>query len=429
MQARIDYTYLRTKKAAVLQSWDRNEFRKLDTLEVWTGEDATILPLRVYPEDKLGFGRAGVMDADGQYVELSGIRERLQHAYPVQNPEYRDERVIYCGYLVRQWGHFLIEATARLWYVLKNMATTERLIFVTEEDAEYKLKGNYKEFFELLGICDRIEIINRPIRFREVVVPQIGYNRRRFYSEGFKAVFQHISNQIQTPSDWSACDKVYLSRAHLKGIDKRELGNKMLDNYFLNNGYRVVYPEELSLSELILLLRNCKECASISGTLPHNLLFAPDGLKLTIVERNVMNNEIQLDINKLKGLDVTYVDANIALYPVAIGYGPFILAYNDKLEAYTKDRDYQAPDSQYLNKAYMKRCFKAYMNEYRKTYRYQWYMAEWMVPYTDYLFEAYEDGMKYYGEYMRGGTPFRFYHYFIPHYWKQFVKRIVKHIK
>ena len=40
-------------------------------------------------------------------------------------PVYKDEKVVYCGYLVNHWGHFLIEAVTRLWYFMERDATID----------------------------------------------------------------------------------------------------------------------------------------------------------------------------------------------------------------------------------------------------------------------------------------------------------------
>ena len=417
------------KKASVLKEWADNPFPKKDDLIVWIGENATILPLKQFPEDNLCFGRAGVVDSAGGYIALSSIPDRVEFSYPVDHPERREERVVYCGYLAKQWGHFLIESVARLWYALENSASYDRLIFVTEDGAPCHIGGNYKAFLELLGLYDKVEILNKPVTFKEVLVPQVAYQRRRFYTDRFNSIFDRIISNVPVPEGWSGADKVFLSRSHLKNIRKSEYGHDLLDHYFERNGYRVVYPETMSLSELILLLTHCSECASVSGTLPHNMLFAPNGCKLTILERNVLNNEIQLDINIMKALHVTCVDANIPIYPVSVGYGPIIMAYNDYLSKYTQDHHYRKPDASYTSRQYLKKCFVSYMKAYQKAYRYQWYMADWMLPYNDYLYEGYCDCLKYFGDYLYGKKPFLPTHYFMPHYWKQVVKWLLKALR
>lgn len=418
----IDYSYLRPKKAAVLKEWSLSPFERISRPDVWSGKDATILPLRRFPEDNLLFGRAGVVDADGEYVELSSVEHRVQFAYPFSNPEYRDERVVYCGYWVKHWGHFLVETVARLWYALES---TGKLIFVTDEGKDLSISGNYKEFLELLGVYDRIEIVNKPTQFREVLVPQLGYKRCVYFSDQYRAVFARIADNVVTPEGWTGPDKIYLSRSRLKGASKKEIGHDMLDNYFSKNGYQVIHPQELSLSGLILLLKHCTECAAFSGTLPHNMLFAPDGSKLVIVERHALNNEIQLDVNRLKYLNVTYIDANLGVYPVSVGYGPFFVAYNQQMDAFTKDRGYRSPDFQYLSRIRIKKEYAAYMKEYRRCYVDQWFMLDWMIKYTDCLYEAYSDSQKYFADFTSGRRPFAFHHYFMPRYWKHFVKRMM----
>ena len=105
----IDYQYLRPKKAEALKKWCDHTVEVHSTPEVWRGTNATILPLRRDPSFGLLFGKGGVVDNRNEYVPLSCIENRVQYAYPFENPEYRDETVVYCGYLVNHWGHFLIE--------------------------------------------------------------------------------------------------------------------------------------------------------------------------------------------------------------------------------------------------------------------------------------------------------------------------------
>ena len=54
------------------------------------------------------------MDENGQYVELSGIPTRIWGSYAFPRAEHRNETVVYCGFLVNHWGHFLVEAVTRL---------------------------------------------------------------------------------------------------------------------------------------------------------------------------------------------------------------------------------------------------------------------------------------------------------------------------
>ena len=62
----IDYRYLRPKKAQWLKRMYDTPFVEKQALDLWQGENATILPLREIPNEGLLFGRGGVVDAQGQ---------------------------------------------------------------------------------------------------------------------------------------------------------------------------------------------------------------------------------------------------------------------------------------------------------------------------------------------------------------------------
>ena len=117
-------------------------FEEKQELALWQGKNATILPLWEFPEDEdLLFGRGGVVDEAGDYVPLSGIETRIMNRYPFENPVYRDEKVVYCGYLVNHWGHFLVEAVTRLWYALEQDPTVDKYVFFVDKGEERTVKG------------------------------------------------------------------------------------------------------------------------------------------------------------------------------------------------------------------------------------------------------------------------------------------------
>ncbi len=171
----IDYQYLRPKKAQWLKRMYNTPFEEKTNLSVWEGDRATILPLREIPNEGLLFGRGGVLDAQQNYVDLSGIPDRIGKGYPCPSSEYRDETVVYCGYMVNHWGHFLVEATTRLWYALKENPTVDKYVFFLEENQQRQIKGNYQEFFQLLGIWDKLDFISQPTTYRHVIVPEISF--------------------------------------------------------------------------------------------------------------------------------------------------------------------------------------------------------------------------------------------------------------
>ncbi len=418
----IDYRYLRPKKAEALKAWYDAPVEVRENPEIWQGSNATILPLR--RDDQLLFGRGGVVDSDGNYVDLSAIPGRVQYAYPFENAEYRDETVVYCGYLVNHWGHFLIEGVTRLWYFLENDRRVDKYVFFLDEHEEREIKGNYREFLELLKIWDRLEIINRPTTYREVIVPELGIHMRTAYTPKLVKVFDAAADSVVPDPGWETPEKIYFSRSQFQKGLPFESGYDTLDNFFAKNGYTILYPEKVPLSRMIHYIRNAKVVASLSGSLPHNMLFANQGQRVEIVERLVISDDNQTDVNRMRQLQVTYIDASIPIYPVDF-VGPLIMGYTDCLKRFAEDKGYAPPDGQYLTEKHDRRCFVKYMKAYVDLYNYNWFMADWYAPFAESLYEGFRAGQAHFGAYLNRKKPYRWYHYFEFHYWKQFVKRLL----
>ena len=325
---RIDYRYLRPKKAAWLKRMYATPFEEKQELALWQGKNATILPLWEFPEDEdLLFGRGGVVDEAGDYVPLSGIETRIMNRYPFENPVYRDEKVVYCGYLVNHWGHFLVEAVTRLWYALEQDPTVDKYVFFVDKGEERTVKGNYKAFFQLLNIWDKLELVNTPTTYREVIVPEISFQCMKFYSPKYLAIFDAIADNVTVDPSWERFDKIYFTRSQFAGNNNYEFGLEAFDDFYRRNGYAVLAPEKLPLEQMIYLIRGASEVASMSGSTPHNMLFASNGQKLTILERLVTNDDHQVCVNQMRQLSVTPIDANFQLYTVDF-CGPYMLGCN-----------------------------------------------------------------------------------------------------
>ena len=422
----INYKYLRAKKAEYLMSRKNAAFPKIN-VGYQEHHNSTVLPLRVQGCEGLLFGKGGVIDCQGQYIESSGILSRFWGSYPVKEIEYRDETVVYCGLLVKHWGHFLVESVSRLWYFLENDDGAVKYIFVIEENAKNQIEGNYLRFFQMLGISDRVEIINKPVCFRSVIVPELGYARMKYYSDPYKSIFEAIASKaIEADPTIDKAKKIYFSRGHFRKAISSEIGNDFLEHYFESNGFKILYPEELTLEEMICYIRFADICAVPSGTLPHNFLFAQDNKKIIIVERMPMINEIQVDVDRMKDLDVTYIDGHWLIYPGFAGSGPFCYGYTDEFSRFSIDYGYQHPSGYFLSEKYKKFCLKRFLKLHNRFFGYDWGMERWSIIYAEALLESHEDTVHAFFDYIKGNKPFLFHHYFQISYIKKKIKHLVK---
>lgn len=423
----IHYDYLRPYKSEAVKKWYDREFIKRDRIDAQSYSLATILPLKTYASDNLLFGRGGVVDNKGKYIEESGIPWRVFNSYETQEPEYRDKRVVYCGYLVPQWGHFLVEAVTRLWYYLKKDSSIDNYVFFIEENSDRSISGNYREFLELLGVWNKIDIISAPVKYKEVIVPERSFKMGQYWTDEFKEIYDVVAKEaLKNRPDNDSYEKVFLSRSQLKAFRHKEFNMDMLDDFFQKNGYQIVFPEKESLSDLIRIIRSADLVATLSGSIQHNLLFAEDSLQQIVIEKTAVTVDFVCDLSRIKDFDTTYIDANLCVYPVNIGYGPFIMRYSGMLQKFAERNDYLPPEAFYESKKRMKKILQMYIKAYVDAYQKKWYMEEWEAKdFALTIREAVNDGYVYYEPYLSGIKPLFFRDYLD----LRLLKRVVNKLK
>lgn len=302
-----------------------------------------ILPFKRPGEGEGISAGGGVLYEDGTWAKESAQRivgAEIDHGYEVNPDEcqYVDKKVVYFGAFHPHWGHFLVEQVGRCWYLAHHKEEVQDLYvayFRKNDICTSPLSGNYLEFLELLGVRkDHIIEVEEPTRFQEVILPELSCRMGIYHKKEYKETFDAIRDSIILNK--KSYSKIYFTRLKSKELRGTSLGEKRFEKLFRSNGYKTVAPEYLSLKEQVWLMKNCKELAAVSGTLPHNILFANDDIKTVILNRDIVINPYQMHINAIKGVEVTYVDACLALLPVFAG-GPYLMMVNDNVIRYAQD--------------------------------------------------------------------------------------------
>lgn len=394
-----------------------------------TARDAAVLPLRRCEVPDYEYGCGGVVDADGHFIGLSASEDRIGGAYPFEfTPETENKRVVYCGYFNPQWGHFLFESLSRLWFLFeKENTAVDEFIFITDADSPALLSpdSNHAEVFRLLGILDRIRIVSRPLRFSEVIVPEESFVLTKRISGSFSAVFDRIRSNVASGKTSEPGLKILLGRSSFPKARKYEIGIADMENHFRENGYRVIYPERIPLKDLIFLMDRSEEIVTFSGSVAHNLLFAPPGSKVAVIEKFPYVNYFQTAVDISRRLDVVYVDANAFVRPVDVGLGPFILCFNRYFSAYCQSRGLSEPD---YNAAVRNsgKNLQRFLLMHNREYGRDWHMPEWLGEFDDLMEEALSDSSSVYGEADAENLWFRIRDRFSPY---KIARSIYRHFK
>ena len=397
----VSTEYLRPKRGEHMRSLLDAEQALPEELGAPSYKHATIVPLidLEYP------WMAGVLDSEGRYVESSRYRscdEPLE--YPLSGePDYLDLKVAYLGHFHPHWGHFLADSNTRAWYALQDESDIDAYVYACKEGSGVQPTGNLLEMLELLGIADKLIMLDRPTIFREVVVPERSYQRdyhagvismSPLWRRTFETVAERAIEKAAIPAD-SCAEKLYLSRKHYALAKSRSYGTELLDSFFENNGFQSVYPEEISLSELIARMSAARIIGTESGTVSINLLFAPQAAEHIEIERVVYNDLVFLSVDLARKGPVTHIDACHAVKPTTIGGGPFLFAYTELFRRFVADRGFAEPDSRFTSKAYLKKCLARFSRQYHRAFGYGTSVEEKAHLFDYSLFaEAHKDARK-----------------------------------
>ena len=307
--------------------------------------------------------------------------------------------VLYAGYLNPHWGHFIMDSLSRLWPAfLDDAPHYDHIIFLT--DIRRRFHPNILQTLELTGLMDKIRFIDHPIRFSKVIVPETGIESRHHYGAEVERVYETIGRNADSRMLPSAGKKIYLSRGRLGKARLNEPGSGWTDEFFAANGYTIIYPEQEDAATLITALRGADTVAALSGTLPHNMVFARPGTRLEVIEKSPGINNYQQAVDLMRRLDALYIDANAMIWTTDPGLGPFIIYPNHLMRAFCADMRLTPPAPWTPRKK--RNILKRFFSLYRRHYGRQWILPEWMECEISILREAYADSSTDFGCWISG---------------------------
>lgn len=265
-------------------------------------------------EYRKGFG---VFDANGNFLKSSaqnhkGGKCQLIPKFDINDVPYVDENAIYlCHTGHNHFGHFLLEHINRAWCLLDKRLKDAKIVIVNEKNID-KLPNYVFELLGLLGVKkENIILLNKTTRFKNVYIPSPAFNMIAFYTDVFAEMYNRMAESVKDTKD--VYDKIYVSRCALP-LDRHTFGEEQVQKIFEKNGYKIVYPETMSLEQQISLIKNCKYLAGCAGTALHLALFMKKGGTVIQIKRNNLledNAPVQELVNRAKGLNSIFISASL----------------------------------------------------------------------------------------------------------------------
>jgi capsular polysaccharide biosynthesis protein len=238
--------------------------------------------------------------------------------------KYIDEEVIFLGALSGHYGHFILEGLSRLWPFLDKESKQKKAVFISE------VKNNkFLDLFELFGLKkENLIEINKTTRFKSIIIPEPSIRLHDYYHSKYKDTIDEIKKKIKP----TVLDKVYFSKNYSKS--GRAIGETVIQKVFVKNGYKIFYPEKMSLYETLSVMKGCMKFVASSGTNFHNSIFLNDGAECVCLNRSAHFHPIQTMIDKMRKLNVTYIDVYLTSSHESFGNAPCFMGSTKHLINY-----------------------------------------------------------------------------------------------
>ncbi len=210
-------------------------------------------------------------------------------------------RWLFGGLARHHVGHFLVESTARLWLLGQGLPPVDGVVFFSEANstdhsaagasdetvrrfAEAKLKLWYiKAMLDIFAPGLPVHIVAEPVVVEQLVVPDqlMAYAPRADHLMAGHPVYQQFVrdqvSRVLAPLPDEPTGRIYVSRGKMpisKGFFFRE---DLLEANLVQEGYRVIYPELLSMAEQLRLYRHASHVVLGTGTAAHVVALAMSG--------------------------------------------------------------------------------------------------------------------------------------------------------
>ena len=267
-------------------------------------------------------------------------------------------------YATGTWGHAHVSLLVRFWYCLLQNDGADAYVIICERPNQKYDNKPLNDFIRIAGLEEKVIFIDRPTRFKRVIVPEPSFTGVWYSDQFWKTMDVIRKNALKEPIDFiKTPEKIFLSRSHFKRAKSNEGGLELLDDYFEKNGFTIIYPEELSLAQIVRIMQNAKVCASESGSITFNTLFANNDLNVIVIERIPLLANGNLLTNLAPAKRITYVDGCYILYPGGVGSAA-MLGFTDEFKRFSNDNGYCSPSSSYLEAEYKNKCLEIYQKRY-----------------------------------------------------------------
>ena len=262
----------------------------------------------LFDEDRNRIESSCLRRGEKTYLTNDSLTSDIPNSLDRGNANYFDHEVFYLGWIINQYGHFLLESLARCWSIVDQIKKAKYYLVHPWNNNCLNPK-HVTLFFDLLGI-DKNKIIyfEEPTIIKRVIVAQAAFQIRSHVFSRYRNIFRHIVEKLDIKIDLvqQTEQPLYFSRSLLSDKSRKVRGEHKLERILTKHGFQIVHPQFIPIKEQIYLINRHKYIMGCIGSAMHNLLFSLSP-KMVTYFTSVYPNGNYLLIDKCLDISSTYV--------------------------------------------------------------------------------------------------------------------------
>ncbi|WP_169308934.1 glycosyltransferase 61 family protein [Paracoccus gahaiensis] len=243
-----------------------------------------ILDALLIPPPAEGRGRqqaSGVLTAEGAMVEnaisWSTSSEPVNATPAMPAPDEITPLAgtwMFGGVLYGHFGHFITESFARAWALDEIRGKIEGILF-TPKQTSGNLEGTLKALrplMDILGLDVPVRCITTPTRVDQLYVPRqgVGMNDLTTGSRKFRDFVNARSGATVEPE---GDPRIYISRSLLPPGRGGLIGESLLEQYLVDEGYHLFHPQKHSAAVQIARYKAARDIITVDCSPLHMLAY------------------------------------------------------------------------------------------------------------------------------------------------------------
>jgi capsular polysaccharide biosynthesis protein len=204
------------------------------------------------------------------------------------------------------YGHVMTEVISRYhgWTEARRLDPEVRAL-ISLREGQTEVPGYQRQLLSALGIPpDEVAYVpfNAAVRPETLYAVTPGFSMPHYADLGLGALYAEIGRRLHTPH-LETPERIFVSRRPGGWRTCHNLPE--VEEWFVREGFTVVYPEDHSLGDQISMFRQARRIAGFGGSGMFSLMFAPDARCVLLSgNANTANNEYL--IGSVIGLDLHY---------------------------------------------------------------------------------------------------------------------------